>query len=227
MKRAGLTHGGFYAHFGSKDDLLSEAVGYMFKDRYDAFFADIDMVEPHAGLQRLVDYYLSMRHRDAREWSVRRVVPLLGIRVSVAIPPCISQKPNGRCRVGQRIAYPLSYPSTKKEGRRGQGNRQPADAGDGQAGVIALVLVMLAMTPSRATPREGATATNPKTGERIVLRDGLWRPILGPGPHTLVISDGSAMTRMEYQSGPACERARDTVDRQLRPRSVKAFCIPH
>lgn len=67
MKRAGLTHGGFYAHFGSKDDLLSEAVGYMFKDRYDVFFADLNTVEPRAGLQRLADYYLSMRHRDARD----------------------------------------------------------------------------------------------------------------------------------------------------------------
>lgn len=67
MKRAGLTHGGFYAHFASKDDLLSEAVDYMFKDRYDAFFADLDTVEPRVGLQRLVNYYLSMRHRDARD----------------------------------------------------------------------------------------------------------------------------------------------------------------
>lgn len=67
MNRAGLTHGGFYAHFGSRDELLSEAVGYMFKDRYDIFFADVDTVEPRAGLQRLVDYYVSMRHRDARD----------------------------------------------------------------------------------------------------------------------------------------------------------------
>ena len=26
MQRAGLTHGGFYGHFGSKDDLAAEAV---------------------------------------------------------------------------------------------------------------------------------------------------------------------------------------------------------
>jgi len=28
MRHAGLTHGGFYAHFDSKEDLLAEAVGY-------------------------------------------------------------------------------------------------------------------------------------------------------------------------------------------------------
>lgn len=67
MKRAGLTHGGFYAHFASKEELLSEAVGYMFDGRYDIFFADLDTVDPRVGLQRLVDYYVSMRHRDARD----------------------------------------------------------------------------------------------------------------------------------------------------------------
>ena len=67
MARAGLTHGGFYAHFGSKEDLLSEAVGYMFKDRYATFFADIDVIEPRAALRRFVDYYLSMRHCAARD----------------------------------------------------------------------------------------------------------------------------------------------------------------
>src|SRR5882762_3946548 len=30
MAGAGLTHGGFYAHFTSKDDLVTEAVTYMF-----------------------------------------------------------------------------------------------------------------------------------------------------------------------------------------------------
>ena len=67
MKRAGLTHGGFYAHFKSRDDLLTEAVGAMFKDRYDLFFSDIDIVDPRVGLQRFVDNYLSVRHRDARD----------------------------------------------------------------------------------------------------------------------------------------------------------------
>lgn len=67
MSRAGLTHGGFYAHFASKDDLLAEAVDYMFADAHAAFFADTDAMDPRAALGRYVDYYLSMRHRDARD----------------------------------------------------------------------------------------------------------------------------------------------------------------
>ncbi|MGI4879673.1 MAG: TetR/AcrR family transcriptional regulator, partial [Janthinobacterium lividum] len=41
MARAGLTHGGFYAHFTSKDDLVTQAIDYMFEDRYAAFFANL------------------------------------------------------------------------------------------------------------------------------------------------------------------------------------------
>lgn len=56
---------------------------------------------------------------------------------------------------------------------------------------------------------------------------------LGPGPHTLVISDGKAMTRIDYKTGPACQLARDETRRQV-PSSlsahygisfVKAFCV--
>ena len=32
MKRAGLTHGGFYAHFASRDALVAEAVERMLQD---------------------------------------------------------------------------------------------------------------------------------------------------------------------------------------------------
>ena len=61
---------------------------------------------------------------------------------------------------------------------------------------------------------------------------------LGSGPHTLVIANGSAMTRLEYRSGLACKQARDEIRRQValpentsgiiysRPRT-SAFCVPH
>jgi TetR/AcrR family transcriptional repressor of nem operon len=67
MGAAGLTHGGFYAHFESKDDLVAQAVGYMFEDRYAMFFERLDGDEPRVALARFVDRYVSMRHRDAPE----------------------------------------------------------------------------------------------------------------------------------------------------------------
>ncbi|QYE33924.1 TetR/AcrR family transcriptional regulator [Polymorphobacter sp. PAMC 29334] len=65
MARAGLTHGGFYAHFASKDDLVTQAIEYMFEDRYAAFFANLADADPRVSLTRFVDRYLSMRHRNA------------------------------------------------------------------------------------------------------------------------------------------------------------------
>jgi TetR/AcrR family transcriptional repressor of nem operon len=65
MARAGLTHGGFYAHFKSKDDLIAEAVAYMFESRYTAFFSHLDTPDPRVALLLFVESYLSMRHRNA------------------------------------------------------------------------------------------------------------------------------------------------------------------
>lgn len=64
MAKAGLTHGGFYAHFKSKDDLVAEAISHMFDDRHDVFRKGMEGVEPAQGLAAYVDRYLSVRHRD-------------------------------------------------------------------------------------------------------------------------------------------------------------------
>ena len=67
MKKAGLTHGGFYAHFGSKDDLVAEAIGHMFGSPYTNFAALTEGKPPAEALAAYVDFYLSARHRDARD----------------------------------------------------------------------------------------------------------------------------------------------------------------
>ncbi|MGJ3647773.1 TetR/AcrR family transcriptional regulator [Sphingomonas sp. GlSt437] len=66
MARAGLTHGGFYAHFASKDDLVVHAIGTMFEDaraRVSALAED----DPRQALRAYIDFYLSPAHRDNRE----------------------------------------------------------------------------------------------------------------------------------------------------------------
>lgn len=67
MARAGLTHGGFYAHFASKDELVAEAVGTMFDDagRVAGKIGHVD--EPRRWLRAYLDFYLSPAHRDNRE----------------------------------------------------------------------------------------------------------------------------------------------------------------
>lgn len=60
---------------------------------------------------------------------------------------------------------------------------------------------------------------------------------IGPGPHTLVISDRQGMTRIDYPSGPKCLKARNAIRKQTAPppntanviygrSSVQAFCVP-
>lgn len=67
MARAGLTHGGFYAHFASKEDLIAEAIGAMFEDARARFDRGLAERDPAAALSSYVDFYLSAAHRDARE----------------------------------------------------------------------------------------------------------------------------------------------------------------
>jgi TetR/AcrR family transcriptional repressor of nem operon len=66
MAKAGLTHGGFYAHFTSKDDLVAQAVAEMFRDARGRFAKETEGKPPAEGLAAYIDFYLSPRHRDAR-----------------------------------------------------------------------------------------------------------------------------------------------------------------
>ena len=66
MAEAGLTHGGFYAHFGSKDDFVAAAVGQMFAEGRSRLDRAMDGRTPGQGLATYVDFYLSAGHRDTR-----------------------------------------------------------------------------------------------------------------------------------------------------------------
>jgi len=66
MAKAGLTHGGFYAHFKSKDALIAAAVGEMFEDARGRFARSTEGYSPVDGMVRYIDFYLSPYHRDAR-----------------------------------------------------------------------------------------------------------------------------------------------------------------
>jgi len=59
MKRAGLTHGGFYAHFKDRDDLVAHAVDRMFRDSSAMLTQHLGHGEAATGLSSLIDYYLS------------------------------------------------------------------------------------------------------------------------------------------------------------------------
>jgi TetR/AcrR family transcriptional repressor of nem operon len=69
MKNAGMTHGGFYNHFSSKEDLALEVLRQGFTDSLDAV-STIRGKHPRsarAALRDIIDEYLTAFHRDHPE----------------------------------------------------------------------------------------------------------------------------------------------------------------
>jgi TetR/AcrR family transcriptional repressor of nem operon len=66
MAQVGLTHGGFYAHFASKDDLVAAAVGQMFDESRARLEYETANRSPREALAGYIDFYLSREHRAAR-----------------------------------------------------------------------------------------------------------------------------------------------------------------
>ena len=67
MAKAGLTHGGFYAHFKSKDDLVAQSIEQMFIDAGRRFARSTENLSPIEGLVAYIDFYLSPAHRESRD----------------------------------------------------------------------------------------------------------------------------------------------------------------
>jgi TetR/AcrR family transcriptional regulator, transcriptional repressor for nem operon len=66
MEAAGMTHGGFYRHFPSKEALIGEAMSEAFIDRA-ARLAPNDGEDGRDLVRRYVETYLSQGHRDTPE----------------------------------------------------------------------------------------------------------------------------------------------------------------
>jgi TetR/AcrR family transcriptional repressor of nem operon len=64
MSRAGLTHGGFYAHFSSKEALAAEAIKAAFDEARQRRKQVIGAAAPGRKFYTAVELYLTMPHRD-------------------------------------------------------------------------------------------------------------------------------------------------------------------
>ncbi len=67
MKDAGLTHGGFYKHFGSKDDLLLESLREGFREIEDTLAQAAEHSPPGEAWKQIVRTYLSLELCDHPE----------------------------------------------------------------------------------------------------------------------------------------------------------------
>jgi len=64
MKGAGLTVGGFYAHFGSKDELVGASLRQSMRQLWDEMFAAMGSARGAEAVTMLMRRYLSRSHRD-------------------------------------------------------------------------------------------------------------------------------------------------------------------
>ena len=94
MKASGLTHGGFYRHFGSRDDLVLEAIEESLQELRDRLAAAAKLADPGQGWKAMVRSYLSLElcdHPDqgcpiaALAPDMARTRPALKKRIAAAI----------------------------------------------------------------------------------------------------------------------------------------------
>ena len=64
MARAGLTHGGFYAHFASREELVAEAIRYALVQSAQRIYLSALKNGDKPGYSRLIKVYLTAEHRD-------------------------------------------------------------------------------------------------------------------------------------------------------------------
>lgn len=83
MKKVGLTKGGFYRHFSSKDDLFVEAIARAFDQMGDGMLKVAKSAPEGRALQAMIEHYLSPRHASS---------PGMGCVIS-ALGPELARKP--------------------------------------------------------------------------------------------------------------------------------------
>ncbi len=96
MADAGLTHGGFYAHFDSKEDLLREALVAASAGTGERLARAA--AEDGAGLAGIIRYYLRPAHRDK---------PAQGCVVAALAPEIARQPAETRAAFSARLAVVL------------------------------------------------------------------------------------------------------------------------
>jgi TetR/AcrR family transcriptional regulator, transcriptional repressor for nem operon len=84
MKEAGLTHGGFYAHFDSREALVIEAFAYAMDRSTERWRKVIEQIPADKRLAMIVEAYLTPVHRDDPGHGC--AVPALGAEIARESP---------------------------------------------------------------------------------------------------------------------------------------------
>ena len=116
MKEAGLTHGGFYGHFSSKEDLIAEASTRALM-RSLAVLSKVAERAPGDPLSAVAEAYLTSRHRDN---------PGAGCLLAALGPDVSRQGPAVRRSVTDYVRGAVDLLATLVAGRSKAARRQKA-----------------------------------------------------------------------------------------------------
>jgi TetR/AcrR family transcriptional repressor of nem operon len=99
MKASGLTVGGFYKHFRSKDELLAEAIAEGFSESGEKIYSSLQKVPREDRWKELVGVYLSPEHCDHADVGcpVAALAPEMA-RAKLSIRKRISDLMKGRAQ---------------------------------------------------------------------------------------------------------------------------------
>ncbi len=116
MKQAGLTHGGFYGNFKSKEDLAARASEHAF-DTSRELWHSFDGRKPDEALAAIIGTYVSARHRDN---------PQSGCALTALAPDAARQNDGVRAVFGRAIRSYLAMLSGLVPGRTAAARRKRA-----------------------------------------------------------------------------------------------------
>lgn len=120
MKAAGLTHGGFYGHFASKDDLIAQTMAHALAGE-----------EAQArGFDAFLSAYLSPAHRDA---------PATGCPTAAFASDARRQTPDARAAMAAGVGAQIARIAESLE-QQGAADARTAAIGSWSAAVGAMIL---------------------------------------------------------------------------------------
>ncbi|HKO16152.1 MAG TPA: TetR/AcrR family transcriptional regulator [Gemmatimonadaceae bacterium] len=120
MDRAGLTHGGFYAHFGSKDELLADALAQASDESLAPLTQSAEAAADEDRWRAVVGAYLS-------PWHLTHVAE--GCPVAALAPEVARAGGRLQRRLGQTIRARLEWLRSLLPGASGSGARRDDAAG--------------------------------------------------------------------------------------------------
>ena len=125
MKEAGLTHGGFYAHFNSREALVIEAFDYAMDRSMEHWRKQSDQVAPEKQLPQIVETYLSTVHRDNPGHGCS--IPALGAEIARESP---KTRKAFAGKLDEMIEMMTDFiPKSAAQGRAQAGDRDAGDHG--------------------------------------------------------------------------------------------------